>query len=39
MKNVGKTVSDVIVRIQENQTVIRGNLVPEDGDEPTLTVR
>jgi len=32
-------VSDVIVRIQKNQTVIRGNLAPEEGVEPTLTVK
>jgi hypothetical protein len=39
VKNAEKTVSDVIVRIQENQAINRGNLVPEEGVESTLTVR
>jgi len=36
MKNIGKTVSYVIMRIQKNQTVISGNIVPEEGAETTL---
>jgi len=39
MKSVGKTVSDVIIRIQGNQTVISGNMVPEEEVEHTLTVK
>jgi hypothetical protein len=39
VKNAEKAVSDVIVRIQENQAVNRENLMPEEGIEPTLTVK
>jgi hypothetical protein len=37
--NAGKTILDVIVRIQEKQSVFRGQLVPGAGVEPTLAVK